>query len=80
MKLTVEQHPESIGRYGHVRPARGGKVCRQLCPGTTRTCSQPRGHHGPHVAHGLFRMVVAVWDLGGSTPEAVVGFLLIYLG
>lgn len=71
MRLTVEQNPESIKRYGHVKPARGTSKCYVRCPGTTRTCSLEKGHRGPHVAHGLFRRVVAVWDVGAdSTPVA----------
>ena len=72
MKLTVEHHAESLRRYRHVKPGRrGSPLCRQLCPGTRYTCSQPRGHRGPHVAHGLLRKVVAVWDLGraSATPR-----------
>lgn len=69
MKLTAEHHPESIKRYSHIKSVRRGAICRQLCPGTTHICSRARGHRGPHVAHGLFRKVVAVWDLGDARPE-----------
>jgi hypothetical protein len=64
MRLTVEDHREAIKRYSHVRPARGSKagLCSTLCPGTRRTCTLGKGHRGPHVAHGLFKRVVAVWE------------------
>lgn len=80
MKLTVENHREAIKRYGHVKPARGwrAETCGARCPGTTRSCTRPTGHHGPHVAHGMLRRVVAVWDSGPPsasprTPERRAG-------
>jgi hypothetical protein len=76
MRLTVEEHREAIKRYGHIKPARGWKdtSCSSRCPGTARTCSRIRGHSGPHVAHGLFQKVVAVWDPDGTprSPGTVV--------
>ncbi len=64
MRLTIEEDRETIKRYGHVRPARGLGVhsCSAKCPGGSRACTLERGHRGPHVAHGMFRRVVAVWD------------------
>lgn len=64
MKLTVEENRETIKRYGHIRPApRWGSVrCFARCPGSSRTCTLEVDHNGPHVAHGIFRQVVAVWD------------------
>jgi hypothetical protein len=63
MKLTVEENREALRRYGHVRPAAGGSArCSARCPGTPRTCTLASGHRGPHVSHGRFRKVVAVWD------------------
>ena len=72
MKLTVEEHREAIRRYGHIRPARawGGSSCAAKCPGTTRTCTRERGHSGPHVSHGLFRRVLAVWDIGAGAQRS----------
>lgn len=72
MKLTVEENPETIKRYGHLRPAPrwGVDRCSALCPGTSRTCTLEAGHRGHHVAHGLFRRVVAVWDSGGQAQKA----------
>ena len=66
MRLTLEEHREAIKRYGHVRPARGGRTkrCSARCPGTSHACTQAKGHRGPHVAHGSFKKVVAVWDSG----------------
>lgn len=66
MKLTIEKNREALKRYGHIRPAstRGGQICSVRCPGTHRTCTLKWGHSGPHVAHGAFRRVVAVWDEG----------------
>ena len=71
MKLTIEEDPETIKRYAHIRPARGLGVrpCRHACPGSTRTCTLERGHRGAHVAHGRLRRVVAVWD-GGKAPPS----------
>lgn len=64
MRLTVEDHGKAIKRYSHVKPARGSKarLCSALCAGTRRTCTLEKGHRGPHVAHGLFKRVVAVWE------------------
>jgi len=64
MKLTVEENRETIKRYNHIkRPVLWGSVrCSAWCPGTSRNCSLAQGHKGPHVAHGFFRNVVAVWD------------------
>lgn len=74
MRLTIEENRDAIRRYDHVRPARGRSVrrCAIRCPGTQRTCTLERGHHGPHVAHGALRRVVAVWD-GGSGGDAGAG-------
>ncbi|MGW8267218.1 MAG: hypothetical protein ACWGSQ_12705 [Longimicrobiales bacterium] len=72
MKLTVEENPETIKRYGHLRPAPrwGAERCSARCPGTSRNCTLEAGHRGHHVAHGLFRRVVAVWDSGGQAEKA----------
>ena len=66
MKLTVEENREAIRRYGHIKPAPilGAVRCSARCQGTRRTCTLERSHRGPHVAHGMFRRVVAVWDAG----------------
>ncbi|MFC1660810.1 hypothetical protein ACFL3S_04985 [Gemmatimonadota bacterium] len=34
-----------------------------------RTCTLKMGHPGPHVAHGTFRRIVAVWDKGIKAPD-----------
>ncbi len=72
MKLTIEHDRATIRRYGHLRPAKGWGVrrCGARCPGSSRTCTLEAGHRGPHVAHGLFRRVVAVWDSGGAEVAA----------
>ncbi len=63
MRLTVEEHPQAIKRYGHVSPARPWKaLCAERLPEGTRLCSREAAHRGPHVSHGRFRKVVAVWD------------------
>lgn len=63
MKLTIEENREALRRYGHIRPAaRGSERCSARCPGSTRTCTLESGHRGPHVSHGSFKRVVAVWD------------------
>ena len=63
MKLTVEENRDALRRYGHIRPAaRGSAPCSTRCPGTPRTCTLAAGHGGPHVSHGRFRKVLAVWD------------------
>jgi hypothetical protein len=69
MRLTLEDNPESLKRYGHLRPARAGgleQLCHDRCPGTRHRCSREKGHREPHVAFGLFRKVVAVWDKGAQ--------------
>jgi hypothetical protein len=72
MKLTIEHDRETIKRYGHIRPVRGwgARRCDARCPGTSRTCTLETGHRGPHVAHGLFKRVVAVWDTPGTEVVA----------
>jgi hypothetical protein len=64
VRLTIEEDPETIKRYGHIKPGRAWGVgpCGVRCSGTTRDCTLQRGHRGPHVAHGRFQKVVAVWD------------------
>ena len=71
MRLTVEEHPEAIKRYAHVKRGRGAKTrpCADPCPGTKRSCTLETGHRGPHVAHGSFGRVTAVWDSGRPRPE-----------
>lgn len=69
MRLTLEEHPQAVKRYAHVKPARGAatKVCAATCPGTAYTCTRGKGHRGPHVAHASFRKVRAVWDSGAPS-------------
>ncbi|MGD8361986.1 MAG: hypothetical protein PVJ04_11220 [Gemmatimonadota bacterium] len=79
MKLTVEENPETIKRWGHIRPAPiwGAGRCSDKCPGSTRRCTLVRDHRGPHVAHGVFNRVMAVWDVGvkdrGSDARRAIG-------
>ena len=71
MRLTIEDNREALKRYGHIKPAPawGATPCSARCPGTVRNCTLRRGHAGPHVAHGSFRRVVAVWDKGMTAGE-----------
>lgn len=64
MRLIIEEDPEKLQRYAHVRPAQvpAARRCGAALSGTTRRCSLERGHSGPHVAHGRLRRVVAAWD------------------
>ena len=64
MKLTVEENSETIKRYAHIEPAPrvGGTRCGVRCPGAPRRCTRQEGHRGPHVSHGWFGGVLAVWD------------------
>jgi hypothetical protein len=66
MKLTIEENREAIKRYRHIPPVPpwGPPRCSARCPGTARNCTLRKGHAGPHVAHGTFKRVVAVWDKG----------------
>ncbi len=67
MRLTIEKDPAAVERYGHIKPARRllGRRCAARCPGVpSRTCTLEKRHRGPHVAHGRFRKVLAVWDEG----------------
>lgn len=63
MRLTAETNPAGLKRYRHVRPARVPKdsLCAASCGDTRHSCDLAKGHSGPHVAHGLWRNVVAVW-------------------
>ena len=69
MKLTIEENRERIKRFNHIKPASlwGSGRCFAKCPGVRRRCTRERGHAGPHVAHGTFRRVVAVWDTGARS-------------
>ena len=62
MRLTIEDDPQAIRRYAHVRPTGRGPRCGVRLSGTDRVCSLEPSHRGPHVAHGRFRRVVAVWQ------------------
>lgn len=68
MILTVEKNPETIRRYSHIRPAPfwGSSRCHARCPANARTCTLGKAHTGPHVAHGKFRRVLAVWQGRGT--------------
>ncbi len=72
MRLTVEEHAVAIKRYAHLKPVRGwrARACYAGLEGTGRTCTRESGHRGPHVAHGRFAKILAVWDSGpGSAPS-----------
>jgi hypothetical protein len=78
MKLTIEEDREALKRYAHLkragRPrAPDARPCLSMCPGTVRTCALERGHGGPHVAHGVFRRVVAVWDVAAEPRRSKPG-------
>jgi hypothetical protein len=64
MRLTIEENPQAIRRYRHMKPARarGTPPCSARCPGNTRSCGLGRGHPGPHIAFGWFGRVLAVWE------------------
>jgi hypothetical protein len=72
VKLTRRTYPEAIKRYDHIRPARvsEGDRCAVACPGTLGRCSLAKGHTGPHVAHGHFARVVAVWGSDRTGQES----------
>jgi len=70
VRLIAERDPESIKRYGHVRRARfWSRGCDARLEGTTRHCTRERGHKGPHLAHGIFGRVLAVWDEVHAVPR-----------
>ena len=74
MKLTREENREALKRYAHVKPARWGRRrCSTWLSGSSRSCTLGTGHSGPHVAHGTFNRILAVWDQGGASnvPEPV---------
>jgi hypothetical protein len=67
MRLTVENDRETIKRYGHIKPAGVlTQKCSRTCPGTARSCTREKGHRGPHVAHGSFKRILAVWESGSA--------------
>ena len=71
MKLTHDKNRERIKRYSHVKPAPRGSVrCFAQCPGTLHTCTLKKGHSGPHVSHGRFKRVVAVWEGRVNVPKS----------
>ncbi len=63
MKLTRSEDGNAVDRYRHITPApRGAPTCSARLPGGRgRRCTLRRGHAGPHVAHGWFGRVAAVW-------------------
>jgi hypothetical protein len=64
MKLTHKKNPHEIAQFKDVEPAPlfGDLRCFAPCEGETFTCTLADGHTGPHVAHGFFKKVIAVWD------------------
>jgi hypothetical protein len=64
MKLTRKKNPHEIAQYKDVEPAPifGDLRCFTPCEGETFSCTLATGHTGPHVAHGFFKKVIAVWD------------------
>jgi len=69
MKLTIENNRERIKRYGHIKPAPswGSVRCLAQCQGPVRSCTREKGHPGPHVSHGRFNRVLAVWEERSKT-------------
>ena len=68
LRLTVEANPEAVKRYRHIKPASvlSKRRCSTVWRGQRHRCTREKGHHGPHVAHSLFRKVVAVWESVGA--------------
>jgi hypothetical protein len=73
LRLTVEDNPEAVKRYRHIKPASvlRKRPCATVWRDQRHTCTREKGHRGPHVAHSLFRQVVAVWESVGA--REVVG-------
>lgn len=69
LRITRNENPQEIKKYEHIKPAPilGPLRCFSKFPGGTSTCTLSAGHSGPHVAHGLFKKVNAVWRVGEST-------------
>ena len=76
MRLTLEKNPDAIRRYRHLTPGRAWwtRRCRAHCPGTSRSCTREREHRGPHITHGWFGRILAVWDedVGRTIPRSPV--------
>lgn len=64
MILTRENNPNEIKKYKDIKhaPTFGKLRCFARCPRTIRTCTLSKHHSGPHVAHGMFKKIMAVWD------------------
>ena len=64
MRLTIEEHPERLARFTHLKPGSGfkGKRCGEPCPDSSRTCTREQDHRGPHASHGSFGKLTAVWE------------------
>lgn len=73
MYLTRAQNPSEVQRYSHFRPARilGPQRCDARSPDGHYACTRPSAHEPPHVAHTLFRQVVAVWDQPLQDPGSL---------
>jgi len=73
VRLTAEEHRETVKRFAHIRPAGkwGSARCGARLSGSRRVCTRELGHRGPHVSHGLRRNVLAVWDDGSPPPKPV---------
>lgn len=63
MQITIEENPEKLEEYKHIKPAKtfGPLRCFEKFPSKKYSCTLSKGHDGPHVAH-FFKKVVAVWD------------------
>lgn len=64
MRISVEDKPEKLELYKHVKPVStfGPLRCFTRFPGKRYSCTLAQYHEGPHVAHGFFKRVIAVWD------------------
>lgn len=76
MKLTIEEHPDRVRRYGHLRPSMplfGRRCGAPFEAGSKRRCTLAAGHRGPHAAHGWTGRVLAVWETGSAPSSGGVG-------
>src|SRR6266853_2340383 len=64
VRITRNDQPAAIKQYEHRTPAPtlGALRCFAPFPSEVYTCTLSKGHSGPHVAHAVGAVVVAVWD------------------
>lgn len=69
MQLLRERDREEIRKYEGIKSAGlFNLACGDPLSGTMRKCTRKALHTGPHMAHGIFGRIMAVWDPRPTPP------------